>query len=66
MPAKSKIGEKHGTELVLQALESLEEVANCVCMHRVFFPILKSFNKTLNIDCVWFHTFYENQSVKEN
>lgn len=63
--AKSKIGRKCGIELVLWELETLEDVANCVRGHRVF-PILKSINQILNIDGVWFHTFYGSQSVKEN
>lgn len=35
--AKSKIGGKCGTELVLQELETLEGVSSCVRTHRDFF-----------------------------
>lgn len=35
--AKSEIGGKCGTELVVQELETLEDVSNCVRTHRDFF-----------------------------
>lgn len=66
MAAKSKIGGKCGTELVLQRIGNPGGCVQLCAYSQGFFSIRKSFNKILNIDGVWFHTFYGSQSVKGN